>query len=73
MFYFIVICFFIKQPLDLGSSIPSSPSYSDSQDSGLCEFDQDAGGDDDGFIDDLVQEQGCQVWTVDSLLNFNFL
>lgn len=38
-----------------GFYIPSSPS--DSRDSGTHDFDFEADGDDDGFIDDLVEEQ----------------
>lgn len=40
-----------------GLFVPSSPSECNSQDSGTCDFDFDLDGDDDGFIDDLVQEQ----------------
>lgn len=39
------------------SFIPSSPSECSSQDSGTCEFDFDMDVDDDGFLDDLVQQQ----------------
>ncbi|KAL9982623.1 hypothetical protein ACROYT_G004690 [Oculina patagonica] len=37
--------------------VPSSPSECGSQDSGACDFDYKADGDDDGFIDDFFQEQ----------------
>lgn len=41
--------------------VPSSPSESSSQDSGMGVFDYKADGDDDGFIDDFVQEQSKEV------------
>lgn len=47
--------------------IPSSPSESGSQDSGACVFDYKADGDDDGFIDDFVQEQSKEVHFMCSL------
>lgn len=43
------------------SFIPSSPSECGSQDSGACDFDYKADGDDDGFIDDFFQEQAKEV------------
>ena len=43
--------------------VPSSPSESSSQDSGMGVFDDKADGDDDGFIDDFVQEQSKKVLT----------
>ena len=48
--------------------IPSSSSVSGSQDSGTCVFDYKADGDDDGFIDDFVQEQFSEVHFMSSLL-----
>ena len=39
-----------------------------SQDSGTCVFDYKADGDDDGFIDDFVQEQFSEVCFMSSLL-----
>lgn len=47
-------------PLSQELCIPSSPSVSDSRDSGTCVFDYKADGDDDGFIDDFVQEQSSE-------------
>lgn len=42
---------------------------SDSRDSGTCVFDYKAdGNDDDGFIDDFVQEQSSEVHFMCSLL-----
>ena len=41
--------------------IPASPSVSGSQDSGTCVFDDKPDGDDDGFIDDFVQERSSEV------------
>ena len=40
--------------------VPPSPSECDSQDSG-GDFDFKLDGDDDGFIDDFVQEQSKEV------------
>jgi len=48
-----------SQAQSKGFYIPSSPS--DSRDSGTCDFDFEADGDDDGFIDDLVEEQSKEV------------
>ena len=61
----VVICFlnFFSQALSKGFYIPSSPS--DSKDSGTCDFDFEADGDDDGFIDDLVEEQSKEVCHLD--------
>lgn len=70
MLNFVVICFltvmwffFFSQALSKGFYIPSSPS--DRQDSGTCDFDFEADGDDDGFIDDLVEEQSKEVCHLD--------
>ena len=54
-------CFQLAQSLEL--FVPSSPSESSSQDSGMGVFDDKADGDDDGFIDDFVQEQSKKVLT----------
>lgn len=54
----VIVCFF-SQAQSKGFYIPSSPS--DSLDSGTCDFHFEADGDDDGFIDDLVEEQSKQV------------
>ena len=40
---------------------------SGSQDSGTCVFDFKTDGDDDGFIDDFVQEQSSEVHSMCSL------
>jgi len=45
------------QVLSKESFVPLSPSDCNSQDSGTCDFYFEEDGDDDGFIDDLVQEQ----------------
>lgn len=54
-------CFQLAQSLEL--FVPSSPSEStcSSQESGMGVFDYKADGDDDGFIDDFVQEQSKEV------------
>lgn len=44
---------------------------SDSQDSGTCVFDYKADGDDDGFIDDFVQEQSSEVYMCSFLQAFS--
>ena len=54
-------CFQLAQSLEL--FVPSSPSESSSQDSGMGVFDDKADGDDDGFIEDFVQEQSKKVLT----------
>lgn len=58
-----VIVFFFSQAQSKGFYVPSSPS--DSRDSGTCDFDFEADGDDDGFIDDLVEEQSKEVCHLD--------
>ena len=40
---------------------------SGSQDSGTCVFDDKPDGDDDGFIDDFVQEQSSEVYLMCSI------
>ena len=60
----------LLQVLSKESFVPLSPSDCSSQDSGTCDFYFEEDGDDDGFIDDLVQEQSKEVrngiaWSVD--------